>query len=253
MKIKFLGTSYGAPSKGRRQQSILIETINKNAYLFDAGAPVTDVLINESYDISRIRGVFISHLHGDHMNGLHDLINLAEFLNARFPVYLSEQRGVDAFEAYTFMQLGDRKSGRVDFRLFSEGRFYDDGTLKVTAVPNAHMEKSCKPSYGFLIEADGSAIYITGDLHPSLKDMPLLLDEIHTDMIVTECAHFSPEELLDRLESCKTDRVAFVHVMPPEKYADLERLAIGREFIPLYPRDNDEYEILEMKTSADAK
>ncbi len=46
MKIKFLGTSYGAPSIGRRQQSILIETDDKNAYLIDTGAPVTDVLVN---------------------------------------------------------------------------------------------------------------------------------------------------------------------------------------------------------------
>ncbi len=243
MKIKFLGTSYGAPSSGRHQQSILIETVNTNAYLFDTGSPVTDVLINESYDISRIKSVFISHLHGDHMNGLHDLVNLAEFLNARFSVYLSEQRGIDAFEAYTFMQLGDRKSERVDFRLFSEGRFYDDGTLKVTAVPNAHMEKSGKPSYGFLIEADGASVYITGDLHPTLKDMPKFLDTRRTDMIITECAHFSAAELLERLDSCNTCSVAFVHVMPPEKYDDLKSLTIDRKFIPLYPCDNDEYEV----------
>lgn len=34
MKIKFLGTSFGAPSKGRHQQSILIEDKVGNAYLF---------------------------------------------------------------------------------------------------------------------------------------------------------------------------------------------------------------------------
>jgi len=47
MKIKFLGTSFGAPSKGRHQQSILLETDSGNSYLFDAGAPVLDVILKE--------------------------------------------------------------------------------------------------------------------------------------------------------------------------------------------------------------
>ena len=76
MNIRFLGTGFGAPYKNRHQQSILIE-VGENAYLFDAGAPVTDILSFSQYDMSRIKTVFISHLHGDHMNGLNDMINLA--------------------------------------------------------------------------------------------------------------------------------------------------------------------------------
>lgn len=240
MKIKFLGTSYGAPSIGRRQQSILIETDDKNAYLIDAGAPVTDVLVNECYDISKIKSVFITHLHGDHMNGLHDLINLAEFLNARFTVFLSEQRGIDAFETYTLMQLGGKKGERVSFELFGEGAFYDDGSVKVSALPNDHMKASGRPSYGFLVEADGARVYITGDLHPTLEDFPDFLCREHTDMIVTECAHFSAAEIVGVLNKCSTEKAAFIHVMPPEKYADLCRIESEMRFTPVYPNDNDE-------------
>ena len=53
MKIRFLGTSFGAPAVGRHQQSILLETESGNAYLVDAGAPVLDILVNTGYDLKK--------------------------------------------------------------------------------------------------------------------------------------------------------------------------------------------------------
>ncbi|MBQ3100071.1 MAG: MBL fold metallo-hydrolase [Clostridia bacterium] len=242
MKITFLGTSYGAPSVGRRQQSVLVETENSDACIFDAGAPITDVLVNMGYDFSRIKAVFISHLHGDHMNGINDLINLCEFLNARFTVYLPEKRGVEALTAYTEMQLDGRACDRVCFREYSSGVVYLENGCRITAYPTAHMEKAGRPSYGFMAEADQSSVYITGDLHPTLKDIPDVLNSVHTDMIVTECAHFAPSELYGRLDACNTDRVAFVHVMPPERYNELKALQNDRSFSSLFPNDGDAIE-----------
>ena len=77
MKIRFLGTSYGAPAPGRHQQNLLLETESGRDYLVDAGAPVLDILAGEGYDFSRLKAIFITHLHGDHMNGLADILNLA--------------------------------------------------------------------------------------------------------------------------------------------------------------------------------
>ena len=70
MKIHFLGTSYGAPTAERHCQSILIETTDDSAYLVDVGAPVIDILVKQGYDLAKIKGIFITHRHGDHMNGL---------------------------------------------------------------------------------------------------------------------------------------------------------------------------------------
>ena len=243
MKITFLGTSYGAPSLGRRQQSVLIETENSDAYIFDAGAPVTDALVNMGYDFSCIRAVFIIHLHGDHMNGINDLINLSEFLGVRFDLFLPEKRGVEALSVYTEMQLDGRKCERVSFKEYSSGEVFAQNGCKITAYPTAHMEKAGRPSYGFMIEDAQGAVYITGDLHPTLKDIPDVLNTVHTDMIVTECAHFTPSQLYARLDACNTDRVAFVHVMPPEKYDELKALQDDRHFISLFPDDGDMVEI----------
>lgn len=233
MNIRFLGTGFGAPYKNRHQQSILIETGNVS-YLFDAGAPVTDILSFMEYDMSKIKTVFISHLHGDHLNGLNDMINLAEFFNIRCDVFLSEQRGIEAFRTYTCMQLR-RDSDRVGFKLIKEGLFYDDGTLRVTAYQNSHMNGL--PSYSFLIEAEGKRVYITNDLAPDMSDLP----EITADLMMIEAAHFSAETVVNKCNTLDVKRVAFIHVMPPEKYEELK--GCKADFEPLYPNDGEVYEL----------
>ncbi len=241
MKVKFLGTSFGAPSVGRHQQSILIESDNGNAYLFDAGAPVLDILVNQGYDLTKIKAVFISHLHGDHMNGLMDILNLTDYFRMKYRIYMPEQRGIDAFKSFSLMQLCGYESDRVSYDLINDGTFFDDGVVKLTAVRTCHMENTGHPSYGFFIETDGSSVYITGDLSPSLKDFPEFLYECDTDMIISECAHFTADELLSKLTKCNVKKAAVLHVMPVERYADLERLNVDLPFELLLPCDNDEY------------
>ncbi len=238
MKIRFLGTSFGAPSPGRHQQSILLETENGDIYLVDTGAPVLDILVNEGYDLTRIRAVFITHLHGDHMSGLIDILNLAAYFRIRCDVYLPEQRGIEAFESFSEMMTSVRNVPGITYRLIGEGDFYDDGNLQVKSVQTDHMTKPC---YGFLLCADQAKVYITGDLHPSLRDFPSFLYEEATDMIVTECAHFTPEELYAKLRQCSTKTAAVIHVMPEGKYAGLMEGAADMPMSVVFPADGDNY------------
>ena len=246
MNIKFLGTSFGAPSKRRHQQSLLVET-GDNAYLIDAGAPVLDILVNSSYDLTKIKAIFISHLHGDHMNGLFDILNLADYYKMNLSVYLSEQMGIDLFENYCMIQKNGYRSDSVSFKLIEDGYFYDDGVLKIKSIQTAHMENHQKPSYGFLLENDKSKVYITGDLHKSLKDFPGFLYSEFVDMIITECAHFTAEDLFEKLKRCKTDLAAVIHVSPNEKYEDLINYSKNTELKVVFPNDNDEYKLQEEK------
>jgi len=243
MKVIFLGTSYGAPSHGRRQQSLLLETADGSAYLIDAGGGVLDSLVEMNYPLPNIKTIFITHLHGDHMNGLPDILNLCGYFNMNFTVYLSEQRGIDTFTAYDSMQRGGSDNPRVKYKLIKEGCFYDDGTLKLTAYPTAHIEGAGKPSYGFLAEADSKSVYITGDLHPSMKDIPSDFGVLHTDMIITECAHFDARTLYARLAKCNAESAAVIHVMPPSKYADLKTYADDLPYKLHLPDDGDSIEL----------
>lgn len=237
MKIQFLGTSFGAPTKERHQQSVLIETNNGNAYIFDAGAPVLDLLVRNGYDLTKIKAVFISHLHGDHLNGLFDLINLSEYFGMQFKVYMPEQSGIELIETYIKAVNSTLKS---DCKLISLGEFYNADDFSVSSYVTDHLELSNGKSYGFMCRADGANVYITGDMHPSLKDFPSVLVNEKTDLIVTECAHFTADALCDRLNKCNTKRVAFIHVMPVGKYDDLLSLKNRFNFVSIFPNDNDE-------------
>ncbi|MBE6739245.1 MAG: ribonuclease Z [Ruminococcaceae bacterium] len=242
MKIKFLGTSYGAPSKDRHQQSFLIEE-NEDLYIFDTGAPVLDILIKCGYDLSKIRAVFISHIHGDHLNGIFDMLNLSDYFNMNFTVYVSEQMVADLLKSYCELQGCALKNGRVRFLLIDEGEFYSDRLLKVFAFKTKHIKNGEIASFGFLIENSDVKICITGDLNSSLIDFPEFLYSRQTDLVITECAHFSPESLFDKLLRCRADSFAIVHVMPSSQYAQLKTIAENSPLKIYFPKDKDEIEL----------
>ena len=68
-----------------------------------------------------------------------------------------------------------------------------------------------------------------------MNDIPEFLRDEPTDMMITECAHFSVAELEEKVKSLKVAKTAVIHVMPPEKYRELERTKM------LLPKDGDEY------------
>lgn len=233
MNITFLGTSYGAPQKERAQQSILLE-IGDALYLFDAGSGALDALIKYGFEQKKLRAIFISHLHGDHMNGLHDIMNLAEYFGIKCPVYLSEQRGIEAFNAFSFFQHR-RECKNITLSLIRSGEFYSDENISVSAILTAHMAGAGLPSYAFHINAGGKTAVITSDLSPTLEDFP----HRRADIIITECAHSSAAAVCEKIAETGSACAAIIHIAPAEKYAEFEALSNGLKFQLLLPDDGD--------------
>lgn len=72
MKIVILGSGAGIPSKTRNTQSIavdLIEEINEY-FLVDTGEALQHRILNTNIKPSKVKNIFITHLHGDHIYGL---------------------------------------------------------------------------------------------------------------------------------------------------------------------------------------
>lgn len=247
MKLTFLGTSHGVPASDRYCQSILAET-EESGYIIDAGAPVFDCLLRRNVDINKIKAVFITHMHGDHVDSLFGLISIAcwYYTDMRFDVFLPEQKAIDVITAYLQLTLGGSSlfpNDRVRLRLMGEGEVYQDREMKVTAFPTGHLLAQNRPAYGYLLESDGKRVYISGDLDGERIDYPAFLEEEPVDAFVVECAHFPAERLAERLQSCRAKQVLPVHVWPLDKYDILTHAENTLPFPMIYPKDGDSYVI----------
>ena len=89
MKITFLGSSHGVPEANRRCQSIMIEAGGK-IYFVDMGTQAIEQLITKGIPIENVKSIFITHMHGDHTNGLISFVDLCSwyFKNTKPEFYL---------------------------------------------------------------------------------------------------------------------------------------------------------------------
>ncbi len=232
MKITFLGTAHGMPNPGRNRQSFLIEA-GDYAYLFDAGAPVLDLLAEQTEVFSKIKAIFISHSHNDHIDGLPNLMQSGLLKN--ISLFLPETDLVKQYkDAYGF----------PTYRIMS-GEIYDDGVLQVTAVPTYHLPSDNKTpcSFGFSINADEKKVHITGDLDGAMLDFPSDACSKGLNLLITECAHLTVDSLFEKLTEYKLDNVAVVHVYPNERYEQLNELIDKTDYKLILPNDGDVVEL----------
>lgn len=80
-EVTILGSNSATPAYGRNQTSQIVN-INDRLYMIDCGEGTQLQLLRYGIKSSRIKGIFISHLHGDHYLGLVGLLS-SMHLNGR--------------------------------------------------------------------------------------------------------------------------------------------------------------------------
>lgn len=100
MKITFLGTSAGRPTKRRNVTSIVLEfpaPQQNRLWLFDCGEGTQHQCLKYGIKLNRIEKIFITHLHGDHVYGLPGLLGSRGFFEGNVPLTVYGPVGLKAY------------------------------------------------------------------------------------------------------------------------------------------------------------
>ncbi|ERK60290.1 ribonuclease Z [Gemella bergeri ATCC 700627] len=143
MNFQFLGTGAGLPSKFRNTQSIVFNFMQEfhECWMFDCGEATQHRILETTIKPTKIKKIFISHLHGDHVLGLIGFLSSRSFLLDKKSADL-EIYGPVGIKEYILMNLKFTYcslSYNIKFIEFSsEQCIIDNKTLSVYAYPLRH-------------------------------------------------------------------------------------------------------------------
>ena len=224
VRVVLLGTGSPFPSVKRFGPAVLVQAGGKTL-VFDAGRGVAQRLVQAGVRLGSVDGLFLTHLHSDHIVGLPDL-----WLTGWLPLPVASRQG--PFRVYgpagtaTLMQslerayewdiatrVADQQLRRDDVTVvtkeFGEGVVYDEGGVKVTAFAVDHGEL-IKPAFGFRVDYGARSVIISGDTRPSDN---LIRYAAGTDLLIHQVAAAK----LELLAASKAVQLILAHHTKPEE------------------------------------
>jgi metal-dependent hydrolase (beta-lactamase superfamily II) len=201
-------------------------------------------MIKAGKDFSKIKGVFITHPHIDHVSGLFNLLVVMEerYYNTDFEILMPSSEMTLVLKDFMRVSGFAERSGGARFIIPTDGFSFDNGKVKADYYQNAHIKDV---SFSILVQAENKKIMFSGDLSGNLvaKDFPKYPLENKVDIMVLELAHFDTQETLPYLERLKTDRLLFNHINRVEKFERVKELAQSKKYgYEIYaPFDGDEF------------
>lgn len=201
MDLQFLGTSSGVPTKARNvSATAVIEASGKSWYLVDCGEGTQHQLLHTPLSMRDLRGIFITHVHGDHCYGLPGLLASAgmsgrsEPLELIMPLALHEWLRLSLAVSQTYLPF--------ELHLLAVETLQDwrSAQVAVTTVELSHRV----PSYGF--------VFTEINPEPRLDTERLQADGIPRGPLWGDLAHGRQVEhegrVLDTLTYLKASRAA---------------------------------------------
>lgn len=148
MKITILGSSSAKPSVNLHPSAQIVN-VDEQYFLVDAGEGVQQQMFRCGINPLRLRGIFISHLHGDHVFGLFPLLSTLGLYGRVMPlrIFAPAPFGeiLEAFLKYFESHLGyEIQWTEVDTT--AHALIYESKSLEVWSIPLRHSLRAA----GFL-------------------------------------------------------------------------------------------------------
>ncbi|MBQ8231770.1 MAG: MBL fold metallo-hydrolase [Lachnospiraceae bacterium] len=216
MKLVTLGTSHGDPTALRFCSSNALE-INGDVYIIDAGAPIDALYIRKyTNDFSKVRAIFITHMHDDHIGGLPGFIKeLVKYAKEGQHTHIYLPENVEQVLCAWLRAMHVNKIDRfITFHVIRVGEIYKDKNVCVSAVGTNHIPSDADPlTFAFFFKAKGKTLFYSGDLACDFSDFPLDdLKKNGADLCVCECTHYDPYVALEVFEQLPIKKMLFNHV-----------------------------------------
>ncbi len=148
--VTILGSSSALPTSKRFPTAHLLN-VDERFYLIDCGEGTQIQLRRFKQPFNKIKHIFISHLHGDHIFGIFGLVSSLELLGKKDELNIYAHKEFENVLAF-YEQFYDRKiSFQINHRIIDSKQttvIHEDKKIQVTSFPLIHKT----PVAGFLFK-----------------------------------------------------------------------------------------------------
>jgi len=206
MKVTLLGTASATTINGERFGMSTLVEVDHQRLLFDAGRGALIRLHQADVPLAKLSGIFITHLHSDHIAGLPDIyatapLPMTKGLGRTKPFQLWGPTGINEVASGVETMFGPNNKIRlIDHEIVPaatqidvhdvthDGIVYDHDGVKVTAFLVDHG--NAKPAYGYRVDYQSHSVVISGDT----RYTPNLVSHAqHVDLLIHCVAVASPQ------------------------------------------------------------
>lgn len=150
MKLNILGCHSATPSENAHTTSQVLE-VKDHIFLIDCGEGTQIQLRNQKIKFSRIKHIFISHLHGDHFYGLVGLVSTFRLLGRIADLHIYGPKGIKEVLTLQLKLANSWTNYNLFFHELEQEEsvlIFEDDSLSVHTIPLDHRVYT----NGFLFE-----------------------------------------------------------------------------------------------------
>ena len=139
-ELTILGCHSATPTENKHTSSQILE-VNGNLFLIDCGEGTQMQLRKAKVRFTRIKHIFISHLHGDHFFGLIGLISTFRLLGRSTPLNIYGPKGIKQIITLQLKMSNSWTDYPLNFHELSSLEselIYEDDSISVSTLPLDH-------------------------------------------------------------------------------------------------------------------